>query len=44
MSCDDLDDDLIELGTISLDTRAMPFGVDEHMGGLFVTSAALTDD
>jgi hypothetical protein len=44
MNYDDLDEELIELGTVSADTGSMPYGVDEHMGGLFVASTALTDD
>lgn len=44
MNCDDLDDDLIELGTVSADTGAMTFGVDEYRSGLMIAYSGLVRD
>ena len=44
MSYDNLDQDIIELGSVSTDTRGGPLGIDEHLNSLFVGTFGLASD
>lgn len=44
MNRDEPDQDIIELGSVSACTLGLPYGIDEHTGGLFVNAAGLAAD